>query len=128
MTYRYLTIKVAGKTKLKHRHVMELHIGRPLASNEHVHHKDENIRNNDISNLELMTAAKHQSMHKQKHPLTSQCKVCGGKFTPAPTKRARAKTCSKPCANELRSRTERATKSRPPLANFKHEREIARVA
>ncbi len=134
MTYRYLTVKIDGKTKLKHRHIMELHLGRPLEAGEQVHHRDENIRNNDIGNLVVMTAKDHIAEHKQKHPLQSTCQHCGAIFTPAPTKRARAKSCSRPCANALRSKTEKATKSGPPLsealirANFTHEREIARAA
>lgn len=39
MAYRYPTVKVNGKTKLKHRHVMEQHLGRPLLPTEQVHHK-----------------------------------------------------------------------------------------
>lgn len=121
MTYRYLTVKVDGKTKLKHRHIMEQHLGRALLPGEQVHHKDENIRNNEINNLEVMTGAAHQAQHKQKHPLTTDCTVCGATFTPAPTKRGRAKTCSTPCANTSRSISEKATKGR---ANFAHEAEI----
>ncbi len=111
MTYRYLTVKVNGKTMLKHRHLMEKHLGRALVAGEQVHHKDENTRNNDIKNLEVLTAAQHMAQHKQKYPLTTDCAVCGTTFTPAPTKRGRAKTCSTPCANISRSITEKATKS-----------------
>jgi hypothetical protein len=134
MTYRYLTVKVDGKTKLKHRHIMEQHLGRALLPAEQVHHRDENIRNNDISNLVVMTAKDHMAEHKQKHPLQLTCQHCGKTFTPAPTKRARAKSCSMPCANALRSKTEKATKSRAPMAraliqaNFMHEGEIGWVA
>lgn len=34
MTYRYLTVKVNGKTKLKHRHIMEQHLDRALLPGE----------------------------------------------------------------------------------------------
>lgn len=134
MTYRYKTVKIAGKTKLLHRHLMEQHLGRPLAAGEHVHHKNGDRYDNRIENLEVLSCAEHMHEHKQKHPLESNCKVCGTQFTPAPTKRGRAKTCSSGCANVLRSRTEKATKNRPPLAralieaNFAHEREIVRAA
>lgn len=47
----------------EHRVVMEKLIGRPLRSDEIVHHKDENVRNNDPSNLELMTRAQHARHH-----------------------------------------------------------------
>lgn len=116
MTYRYVTEKFNGKTKLKHRHNMEQHSGRALLPGEQVHYRDENIRNNDISNLVVMTAKDHMAEHTQKHPLQLACQHCGKTFTPAPTKRARAKSYSSPRANALRSKTERATKSHAPMA------------
>lgn len=47
-----------------HRLVMEQHIGRYLTSEEQVHHKDENKRNNDINNLELCA---NQKIHGEQH-------------------------------------------------------------
>lgn len=111
MTARYRTIKVNGKTKLYHRHVMERHLGRPLATNEHVHHINGDRWDNRLCNLEVLKAREHLRHHKQRHPREKQCQVCDTTFTPAPTKRKRAKTCSPECANELRSRTERKTKA-----------------
>jgi hypothetical protein len=46
----------------------------------------------------------HSKLHNQKHPLTKACEVCGVVFTPHPTKRARAKTCSAACRKESISR------------------------
>lgn len=60
----YKTIRVDGKTKLEHRHVMEQLIGRPLTAEEQVHHKDENKSNNHPKNLELMPNAK---VHAEEH-------------------------------------------------------------
>jgi predicted nucleic acid-binding Zn ribbon protein len=60
----------------KHRLVMEEELGRRLAREEHVHHKDGNKRNNDIENLELISNKIHAHMHKgfkKKRP----CSVCG---------------------------------------------------
>lgn len=68
-----------------------------------VHHKDDNRRNNDIDNLELMTYQQHAAYHNQKYPLTKLCENCGAEFTPAPTKRKRAKSCSFECRNALLS-------------------------
>lgn len=68
MAYRYKTVKIAGKTKLLHRHIMELHIGRALAVDEQVHHKNGNRYDNRIENLEVMSCKDHMHEHKQKHP------------------------------------------------------------
>lgn len=43
--------------------VMEAHLGRYLAPEECVHHKDRNKLNNAIDNLELMTRSEHAALH-----------------------------------------------------------------
>ena len=48
---------------LHHRIVMENHLGRILNSNEVVHHKDGNKKNNKISNLEVMDRIEHLKHH-----------------------------------------------------------------
>jgi hypothetical protein len=55
-----------GKVRLYHRWLMEKHLGRTLTDNEVVHHKDENKKNNDILNLEVMTRAEHARHHHKK--------------------------------------------------------------
>ncbi len=47
-----------------HRLVMEQKIGRLLTSQEAVHHKDHNRKNNDISNLEIIDHAEHTRQHR----------------------------------------------------------------
>lgn len=48
---------------LEHRLVMADHMGRPLLSDEHVHHIDENPMNNDPSNLKVMSRGEHTRIH-----------------------------------------------------------------
>ena len=113
MTYRYPTIKIDGKTKLKHRHIKEQEIGRPLRPDEHVHHVNEQRFDCRPANLEVKDAHKHSLDHAEErriHPREKPCDICGSIFKPHPTKRKVKKTCSTACANRLRSRTERATK------------------
>lgn len=110
MAYVYKTMKVNGKTKLVHRHLMERKMGRKLLSSEHVHHRNGDKWDNRLSNLELLPCKKHLHLHKQKYPLTKDCLVCGVEFTPHKTKRKRAKTCSKKCAYDLRWRSRRVSK------------------
>lgn len=65
----YVQITVNNRRIRLHRHIMEKFLGRALRSNEHVHHKDGNIHNNAIENLELLSAGDHFRHHiKAKHP------------------------------------------------------------
>jgi len=60
---KYKGMRVNGKVKRVHRHVMEQYLGRELHPWEVVHHKDRNKENNDISNLELTDWGHHTSRH-----------------------------------------------------------------
>jgi hypothetical protein len=51
--------------KYIHRLVMEKCLGRKLETWEHVHHIDGNPKNNDISNLQVLTNSEHRKLeHK----------------------------------------------------------------
>lgn len=49
--------------KHQHRQVMEEFLGRPLRSNEVIHHKNGLVRDNRLSNLRLMTRSEHAKLH-----------------------------------------------------------------
>ena len=51
----YDSIKIDGKTYLKHRIIMELHIGRKLLPKEAVHHINGIKTDNRIENLQIMS-------------------------------------------------------------------------
>lgn len=50
----------------EHRFIMENHISRRIKSDEHVHHKDHNPKNNNINNLEIMHKCDHSKYHSRK--------------------------------------------------------------
>lgn len=62
--YAYKKIKLKnGKTIDEHRNVMQLHVGRKLHFDECVHHIDGNKRNNELSNLQIISRADHIRHH-----------------------------------------------------------------
>lgn len=63
---KYLYFIWNKKQILLHRYILEKHLGRKLKSWEHTHHKDENVLNNKIENLEIHTNSEH---HKKYHRL-----------------------------------------------------------
>lgn len=68
---------------LYHRVLMENHLNRLLDVDEHVHHKDGNTHNNDISNLEVMNGIAHRRLHGMAHGRKMtilRCPQCGTEF------------------------------------------------
>lgn len=86
-----------------HRKVMTLKLGRPLATEEYVHHKNDDKKDNRPENLEIMDPVTHGRLHHLKYPVTKLCEMCGLEFTPHKTKRKRAKTCSRACLRKWMS-------------------------
>jgi len=79
--YNYAIVKDhPNRTKdnyvLLHRVVAENKLGRLLNSNEIVHHIDEDKKNNDPSNLEVMTRRSHNELHAGQQPKTVVDFIC----------------------------------------------------
>lgn len=77
----YIRVHVEGRGRVQeHRLVMEQHLGRRLVESEIVHHKDRNPSNNDINNLELLSASEHAELHANEIVWARDyacCKKCG---------------------------------------------------
>jgi hypothetical protein len=71
----YREIKIEGKNKKEHRHIMELHIGRALLPNEDVHHINGVKTDNRITNLRLVSHSEHTKITNQR-PYKRGYKLC----------------------------------------------------
>ena len=96
------------------KYLMECKLERYLEDSEEVHHKDEDVTNNEIGNLKVMNGTEHRRMHMTKvFPETWICAYCGLPFIAEPKqihtrrtnlKRGKVKTgpfCSKRCNGKV---------------------------
>lgn len=60
--YYLSTRKINGKRKRLHIYMWEKYNGE-VPKGFHIHHKDENKSNNEINNLEMLSASEHEKLH-----------------------------------------------------------------
>lgn len=94
--------------------------GRCGAQKAQAHHEDYS----KPLQVEWLCAKCHSVLHNQKHPLTKLCAVCGSEFTPHPTKRARAVTCSPDCRAARIAAAKRANPTRPSWTKLNREQAL----
>jgi hypothetical protein len=63
MKIGYREINVDGERRYEHRYVVEQALGRRLAADEHVHHKNGIKTDNRLENLEVLSASNHHREH-----------------------------------------------------------------
>jgi hypothetical protein len=109
-------------TKSYPRLIMEAHLGRSLLPEEDVHHLDEDVTNNDISNLEIILHTEHCREHSLKYTgdIFVQCVYCGEKFALTPKQQSSRKRelnrgkhgpfCSRTCSGKYGTDIQRAAK------------------
>ncbi len=95
---------------LLHRIIMENHLGRLLNSGEVVHHIDEDKKNNNILNLQVLTALEHSKLHGMqigRMMCDLKCPNCGKRFSRERRKTHLIKTkvkstcCSSSCRGQF---------------------------
>jgi len=64
--FGYKNIRINGKCVSEHRYVIEQHLGHELTANEEVHHKDFDITNNALDNLQILTIPEHRKLHRER--------------------------------------------------------------
>jgi len=65
--WEYTTIRInKNKTGMRHRLLMEQYLGKKLKSNEVVHHKNGNKRDDRLKNLEVQPLSQHTSEFMKK--------------------------------------------------------------
>ena len=95
----------------EHRVIMERHLGRPLSSDEVVHHLDYYRDNNKIENLIVLSKEDHRKLHSyydNDNKLSyKKCEHCGLEFKP---QNSSVKYCSHSCASLSSRRCNRPSK------------------
>lgn len=97
----YIHVKVGPyERELEHRLVATQMIGRPLRTDEHVHHLNGDKADNRPENLVVMTNAEHQKLHDwhitKMRRIERVCEACGKRYLVKQSK-AESRFCSNAC-------------------------------
>jgi hypothetical protein len=115
MNSKYTIVRINGANFYMHRLMWEMFNG-SIPVGHVVHHKDGNVRNNNIDNLELMTRAEHCAHHKDdtgdsatksrasksRRMQAYKCATCSIDFMSIANASAARRFCSTKCKNDAR--------------------------
>lgn len=122
----YVVIRIDGKKKLEHVHLMEKKIGRRLSRNEVVHHKNDDKTDNRLQNLELLTISAHMKLHHPKgiafsrQARTVTCRFCMTEIQVYSTHKATRFVCKKPDCQRKKQREYDAKSRRKKRLSAQH--------
>lgn len=93
-----------------HRHIASIKQGSWLTSEQHVHHIDGNVLNNDADNLEVLSSTEHAQKHKGKFNYrVYKCALCDKECTTYVGMTV-GKYCSTKCASDFLVKNKTLTK------------------
>jgi hypothetical protein len=98
----YIEVKTADRRyELEHRVVVARMLGRPLGTNEHVHHINGDRADNRDANLMVMSNAEHQKLHDwhitRFRGAELTCRGCGKRYFVKASKANASYYCSNAC-------------------------------
>ena len=104
----YVALRVRVRRDYVHRLVMSTLMGRPLRTDEHVHHVDGDKHNNRPDNLQLLSAGEHSWRTNIRLEFLRACAWCGGPFRPVHRHQG---CCCVKCGAQVRVRRKRSARS-----------------
>ena len=119
----YIQVWKEGHPFAEHRIVYEKHFG-PIPEGFHVHHKNEDTRDNRIENLELLSPSDHKRMHSKRYRRDESgewfkvCHTCGveksiSEFHSQNKGTTHRRDC-KPCRNKVEGKRLASRKAEDP--------------
>jgi len=102
--YRIVKVGVR-KYQLEHRLVVEADLGRPLRSDEEVHHLNGDKLDNRAENLEVLSPTDHQHRHgasvrARRTRVTFTCQHCGAAYERKASRAGETRFCSASCRSK----------------------------
>lgn len=113
---KYKVIKVNGKSKDEHRHIMEQHLNKKLNYNETIHHINGNGKDNRIENLEIISRSQHTKNQWKKYRKNNnvhlKCPWCQKDFNLLPSEYKQKSNnkqmfCSRSCSSKYYNNVEK---------------------